>query len=238
MAADPTSVSGAQIGPARSGAREREPSYRYGLVFALILAQAVFLIAAPSARWSRGVSIVIGGSALIVALTTARARESTRRDAVAIVAVGTVAVVTGILIGYTPGALTFGVGVVGAAAVPLVTGRGLFRLLRERGVTLQAVAGALTIYLCLGLVFAWVISLVADVSSTPYFAQHTDVTLGDRVYFSFATLTTTGYGDFSPATQTGHAVAVLEMLTGQLYLVTVIGLMIGNYGGGRGRGDQ
>ena len=42
-------------------------------------------------------------------------------------------------------------------------------------------------------------------------------------------LTTTGVGDFSAATPVGHALAVIEMLTGQLYLVTVIGLLIGNF---------
>jgi uncharacterized membrane protein len=44
-------------------------------------------------------------------------------------------------------------------------------------------------------------------------------------------LTTTGFGDFSAATAVGHALAVLEELTGQLYLVTVIGLLIGNFVG-------
>ena len=36
-------------------------------------------------------------------------------------------------------------------------------------------------------------------------------------------------GDYSAATPAGHALAVIEMLTGQLYLVTVIGLLIGNF---------
>jgi hypothetical protein len=42
-------------------------------------------------------------------------------------------------------------------------------------------------------------------------------------------LTTTGFGDFSAATPVGHALALIEMLTGQLYLVTVIGVLIGNF---------
>jgi Ion channel len=42
-------------------------------------------------------------------------------------------------------------------------------------------------------------------------------------------MTTTGFGDFTPATPAGHAIAVIEMLVGQLYLVTVIGLLIGNF---------
>ena len=105
------------------------------------------------------------------------------------------------------------------------------RLLRARGVTVQAVAGALAIYLSIGLVFGWIISLMTHLGAAPYFAQHTSGTAGDRVYFSFTVLTTTGFGDFSAATPSGHALAVIEMLTGQLYLVTVIGLLVGNFAG-------
>jgi hypothetical protein len=95
------------------------------------------------------------------------------------------------------------------------------------------VAGALAIYLCLGLLFAWIIGFISHVDSTLYFAQHKDGTEGDRVYCSFTVLTTTGFGDFSPATPVGHALTVIEMLTGQLYLVTAIGLVIGNFVGRR-----
>ena len=67
------------------------------------------------------------------------------------------------------------------AAVPVTLVGGLLRLLRERGVTLQAVAGALAIYLSVGLVFAWIIGFIAQVDSTTYFSQHTSGTEGDRV---------------------------------------------------------
>ena len=107
--------------------------------------------------------------------------------------------------------------------------RGLLRLLGKEGVTANAVAGSLAIYLTIGLLFAWIIGFIGDVSSTPYFAQHAGVTEGDKVYFSFTALTTTGFGDLTPATPVGHSLAVIEMLTGQLYLVTVIGLLIGNF---------
>ena len=48
------------------------------------------------------------------------------------------------------------------------------------------------------------------------------------MYFSFTTLTTTGYGDYTAALRGGRALAVLEMLVGQLYLVTVIAMLVGN----------
>ncbi|MGB0096783.1 MAG: potassium channel family protein, partial [Solirubrobacteraceae bacterium] len=131
--------------------------------------------------------------------------------------------------GAAPSQLTAAANAVITAAIPVVIVGGVLRLLRERGVTVQAVAGALAIYLAVGLVFAWIIGFIMHVNSTPYFAQHTNGTEGDRVYFSFTVLTTTGFGDFSAATPVGHAISVIEMLTGQLYLVTVIGLLIGNF---------
>jgi Ion channel len=48
------------------------------------------------------------------------------------------------------------------------------------------------------------------------------------VYFSFTVLTTTGFGESPAATPFGHALAVVEMLIGQFYLVTVIGILVGN----------
>ena len=72
-------------------------------------------------------------------------------------------------------------------------------------------------------------------SDSPFF-NTTSVEAGDRVYFSFTTLTTTGYGDLTPVTQLGHALAVVEMLTGQLYLVTVIGVLVGDLVGRRRAG--
>ena len=70
---------------------------------------------------------------------------------------------------------------------------------------------------------------MAQVGGTPYFAGHTSGTQGDKVYFSFTVLTTTGFGDFTSATPVGHALSVVEMLLGQLYLVTVIGVLVGAF---------
>jgi hypothetical protein len=95
-------------------------------------------------------------------------------------------------------------------------------------VTVQAVAGALAVYLLLGIVFSFAISTMAKIGSGPYFAQGIDGTESQRVYFSFTSMTTTGFGDLTPGTDGGRAIAVLEMLIGQIYLVTVISLLVGN----------
>jgi hypothetical protein len=217
----------------RQPAGDRPAQFRYGIVFLLTLVLVVFVIAAPSANWSQAVALAIEGVALVFAVATARERNEVRaRNAIG---VGVVMIVLIALVatGTAPRELTDAANMLITAATPIVIVGGLLRLLRERGVTIQAVAGALAIYLSLGLLFAWIIGFITHIDSTLYFAQNTDGTEGDRVYFIFTVLTTTGFGDLSAATPAGHALAVIEELAGQLYLVTVIGLLIGNFVGRR-----
>jgi Ion channel len=211
------------------GDSTRQPQFRYPAVLALMLVATVFLIAAPSADWSRALSVAIEGSALVLTVATSRERASVRRRWSVALGAGMIAIVILIAVGIASKWLIAAVAIVVTAGIPVALVRGLLRLLRREGVTFNAVAGSLAIYLSVGLVFAWIIGFIAEISSTPYFTQHATVTDGDKVYFSFTALTTTGFGDFTPATPVGHSLAVIEMLTGQLYLVTVIGLLIGNF---------
>ena len=80
--------------------------------------------------------------------------------------------------------------------------------------------------------FAWIIGFVAEVGNGSYFESGGDGTTGDRVYYSFTVLTTTGFGDYAAATDVGHALAVVEMLVGQIYLVTVLGILVSGIAGG------
>jgi hypothetical protein len=206
-----------------------QPKFRYPAVLALTLVVTVFLIAAPTADWSRALAVAFEGGALVLTVATSRERASVRRRWSVALGAGMIGIIILIALGLDPEWLTALVAVVVTAGIPVALVRGLLRLLRTEGVTFNAVAGSLAIYLSVGLIFAWIIGFITQISSMPYFAQHGTVTAGDKVYFSFTALTTTGFGDFTPATPVGHALAVIEMLTGQLYLVTVIGLLIGNF---------
>ncbi|MBW8741904.1 MAG: two pore domain potassium channel family protein [Acidobacteria bacterium] len=93
-------------------------------------------------------------------------------------------------------------------------------------VNAQSVTGAICIYLLFGLVFLFLYGAIAVLDSGTFFAQGTDGTRALRVYFSYVTLATLGYGDYTPAGELGHLLAVLEALIGQLYLVTVIALLV------------
>jgi hypothetical protein len=213
------------------GSRHTRPAeFRYGIVFLLTLAEVVWQIIGPSAHWSVAVAFALQGAALVVVAATSRAREDVRR--VRALAGGVLAglVVAGIAGGLLPGWLEVAIGGLLSFAIPFALAGGLLRLVRAHGVTLQAVAGALAIYLLVGLTFAWTVGLIARLGAAPFFAGGASTTQSSRAYFSFTTLTTTGYGDYVPATPVGHALAVVEMLTGQLYLVTVIGVLVGSFG--------
>jgi hypothetical protein len=206
-------------------------SFRYGIVLVLTLVLVVFIIATPTADWSRAIALTLSGASLVVVILTSTARPAVRRERSLALGGATVILLVLVAVGVVPDTLDALLLVTASGVLLAQLSVGTTRLIRERGVTLQAVAGALTVYLLLGLVFAWVMATVADLSSAPYFAQGTDGTLSKRLYFSYTVLTTTGFGDLTAGTALARALAVLEMVFGQIYLVTVIGVLVGNFAG-------
>ncbi len=215
-----------------------DANFRFGVVFLLTLTLLVFVIVAPSANWSRAVACSLQWLALLTVVATSRARSGVRQPIAVVIVAFTAFTVVGEAAGALSEAVLFAISGALSAAIPFALIGGLMRLVRSRGVTPQAVAGALTLYLLLGLMFAWVISFVANVETAPYFAQQATASTSQIVYFSFTVLTTTGFGDLTAATHAGRALAVVEMLLGQLYLVTVIGVLVGNFAGRSRRSPQ
>jgi hypothetical protein len=209
-----------------------EASFRYGVVLAIVLAFVVLEVLSPDADWSRALGLALAGAALSVSVATSRERAEVRRVRTLVVGGVALVLVIAVWTGLLSDAVTFIVGTVIVAAIPVALIGGLMRLVNNEGVTIQAVAGAIAIYLLIGMLFASAIGFVVAVDSKPYFAQ-AHVNNGDLVYYSFTVMTTTGFGDYTAAQPIGHALAVLEMLLGQLYLVTVLGILIGNFAGRR-----
>jgi hypothetical protein len=224
-------VSGHPPGRARSAlaSEQAEPAFRFGVVFLLVLALVLFEIVAPAGNWQRAVAFGLASGALLVGVATWRVGTARKRRLLVVLGLLVAVFVVGIATGIVSPAVELAAVAVLLVAIPVTLVRGLLRLVAEQGANRAAIAGALSIYLMIGLLFASVIGFVAEVRSEPYFAQGAGVTNGERVYYSFTVLTTTGFGDFSAATPVGHALAVLEMLSGQFYLVTVIGILIGHY---------
>ncbi len=114
---------------------------------------------------------------------------------------------------------------VGAAPVVIASS-----LVRRRVVDVHTVMGALCIYVLLGMLWAFGFGAIGAFTSEPFFAQQATATVADYLYFSFVTLTTVGYGDLTASEGLARAIAVVEALTGQLYLVTVVALVVSRMG--------
>jgi hypothetical protein len=115
------------------------------------------------------------------------------------------------------------VGLLFAVATPLAIGR---RVTREGKVDTTVVAGALCIYLLIGLFYVQVYSIFNRMSDGQFFVQIHDPTPTDITYFSYVTMTTVGYGDLTAAGNIERMLAVTEALIGQLYLVTIVALAV------------
>jgi hypothetical protein len=102
----------------------------------------------------------------------------------------------------------------------------VMHLTRRRSATSATLAGAVAIYLLLGLIFADVYMCLAQLSGIAFFAQTAAPTSVAYLYFSYTTLTTVGFGDLTAGTDPGRMLAVVEALMGQLYLVTIVAFIV------------
>ena len=219
-------------GPRRSFAERVRGADSYGLLLLLVLSSLFLTALVGDGDWGRVVSTVMSGTTTLFAFWTSRPSVAVLRGVAIVVALSIVAAVAAVI----GSSIEFdhvgrgGLAVI-TAATPVVVGRRLLRHPRVQGST---VLGALCIYLLLGLFFAYLYSTIGAINE-PFFAQIPTATTVDYLYFSYVTLTTVGYGDLTAAQDVGRMVAVSEALTGQLYLVTVVALLVSNIGRPRAR---
>ena len=207
----------------------RSTGFRYGLMLLFAVALALLSLLVEDSKASRGLELFAAGGALVLALVTSGMAAERRRGLGAVLTGLLVIAVVAVIAGVPSVAVTLSTTAALLAGAIFAVGGGLLRLITQRGVVLQAVLGAVAVYMLLGLFFAYVIGAIATGGTAFYFASGTDGTQAERTYFSFTVLSTTGFGDFTAATQGGRALTVLEMLLGQLYLVTVIAMLVGNF---------
>ncbi|MCX9193787.1 ion channel protein [Carbonactinospora thermoautotrophica] len=99
----------------------------------------------------------------------------------------------------------------------------------RREVDRKTMLGALAAYLLLGMAFAFAYRFLGAIQKGPFFGTKGDGTVSQDLFFSFVTLTTTGYGNLVPASNPGQSLAVLEALMGQLFLVTAVAKIVSSW---------
>jgi len=178
----------------------------------------------------RAIGTVLVGATLMLALYAAEVPARRLRIAGAIVTTIVLGVLIASVVGKgstVDGIAAVANGLLVALAPPAVV-VGVYRNLRASGtVTITVVAGVLCLYLLLGLFLAFTYVAVQNLGGAPFFANGAAAVSSRSLYFSFVTMTTVGYGDFTARTNFGHTLAVSEALIGQIYLVTVVAAIVG-----------
>lgn len=98
---------------------------------------------------------------------------------------------------------------------------------RRGPVTLHRIQGAIAAYLLLGVIWAQAFGLV-ELLRPGAFSGPVNVTGSPRawLYFSFMTLTTVGYGDILPVHPAARSLAMLEAVTGPLYIAILLARLV------------
>jgi Ion channel len=211
--------------------REIALRQRYGLL--LLCLVVLFLVSGivPTGPWQEVVLTVLAALTLVLAL---RAGEVSRRLDQAATALGTALVIVVAVLaaaGVSNIAVARISGFLLVSIAPPAIVIGVVRGLREAGsATVRAVMGVLCIYLLMGMLAAFLYGAIDRLGSEPFFTSGVAATTSRCLYFSFTTLTTVGYGDLTAASNLGHTLAVSEALLGQIYLVTVVALLVSNLG--------
>jgi len=203
---------------------------RYGLLLVALGATFFFEGVAEPGDVQRSIATILVGATLMLALYAAEVRTPVLRAAGVVVAASAAGVVTAATAakGPTVEGITAVIGALLVATAPPAVVIGVARNLRNTGaVTLTAVFGVLCLYLLVGLVFAFSFVAVQNLGGAPFFANGDAATSTRSIYFSFATMTTVGFGDFTARSNLGHTLSVTEALLGQIYLVTVVAVFVG-----------
>jgi hypothetical protein len=189
----------------------------YGLVLVLILTTYV-LATSLSGRWGASIVIVTQIATVALALRTSQARPGFSRAARILLVLAAVAAITNLFV-----TKSWMLSMVFAAScfLYLVAPISIVRHIAWRKqVDQETMFGALSAYLLIGMAFGFLYVFVARVQHAPFFGAQGDGTVSQTLFFSFVTLTTTGYGNLVPAGNPGQTLAILEALLGQLFLVT------------------
>ncbi|MFT3864509.1 MAG: ion channel [Solirubrobacterales bacterium] len=200
--------------------RAERVSDAFGLVFGLVVLTYVLLSLLGNEGWGSVLVMLAVAATSVVALTSSHVEPHWVHIAIYVSIVGLVlaviAAATGedvwLDLGAIPQVFLL------AAAMTAV----LVRVVGTAEVGARTILGAISVYTVLGLLFAFIFEAIGRIESEPFFENHPVVHHSDYLFFSYTTLTTTGYGDLVPGGQPGRMIAGLEMLIGQIFLVTLV----------------
>jgi hypothetical protein len=192
----------------------------FGLVFLLVITTYVLASLLPNRGWSAVVLTVATSATSVVALTSSHARP----QAVRIAALLSALTVTFAAVSAISGAHLW-LNIAAAIQVSLLVVAMLSvlrRVVTAPEVGAQIIIGAISVYTVLGLLFTFLYGMIDRIQSGAFFEGVAHPAGSDFLFFSYTTLTTTGYGNLVPGGQPGRMISGLEMMIGQIFLVTLV----------------
>jgi hypothetical protein len=196
----------------------------YGPVLVMIVVTYV-LAATLSGRWAATILLFTQIATVWQALRISAARRGLRIAATILFVLTTIAAVANLFAAKNSVFVAFAF--TASAVLYFVAPFSIVRHVGYRQtVDRETMLGALAAYLFIGMAFAFAYRLLGAVQPSPFFGTAGDGTVSQDLFFSFVTLTTTGYGNLVPAANPGQSLAVLEALTGQLFLVIAVAKVV------------
>jgi len=215
------------------------------LLTALFIVLALF----PLLEYQASVHALLRTFFSILLLSAIQATSGRRWTlAVGVLVIGPAIVVHWICYALHHPALVVADGFLASAVFILTMGTILSAIFREKQVTFETIAGALCVYLLLGLTWAFFYGLIelADPESFQPYKYDDDALeffLGDPafsrlVYYSFCTLTTLGLGDISPVKGVARTLSYMEAVVGQFYMAVLVARLVGLHIAHSGKNDR
>jgi Ion channel len=204
----------------------------FGLVLLLVLLTYVLTSLLANRGWEAVILCACTSATSIVALTSSHARHRLVRLAILLSALTILLAVIGAASGTRVwlNAAT----VIQVTLLTVAMGAVLQRVVTTAAVGSKTILGALSVYTVLGILFTFVYGFVERVQGGAFFEAHPHPNGGDFLFFSYTTLTTTGYGNLVPGGQPGRMIAGLEMMAGQIFLVTLVAGLVSLWRPGEG----
>jgi Ion channel len=196
----------------------------YGLVLLLVMVTYVVSVSLDEAR-AASVVLVVQLATVWITLRTSQARPIVRRIADIVLVLAAIVTVGSFFV-HQKGTELGGIFAVCCLLYLIAPFSILRHLILRRDIDIEALLGAVSAYLLIGMFFAYAYQAAGELGSVPFFGSAGHGSLSEDLFFSFVTMTTVGYGNLVPAANPGQTFAVAEAVFGQLFLVVAVGKVI------------
>jgi hypothetical protein len=107
----------------------------------------------------------------------------------------------------------------------------IIQISKRKEVDVRVILESINGYLMLGMLFTTLVIILVryDPGAFNFKPGGIAALSRDSIYFTFVTLTSTGYGEYTPQIPVARSLAILISTAGQLYIAIIIAMLVGKY---------